>query len=69
MIGVLRADAVRIAEAVLTPIYGEKAVESRRPFLTSLKNGVWIVHGRIHHAPGENLWVEVFKKTGCILRL
>jgi len=39
--------AVRIAEAVLTPVYGEKQIESERPFTAKLKDGVWTVTGTL----------------------
>jgi hypothetical protein len=37
--------AVQVAEAVLIPVYGEKQIESERPFTATLKNGVWTVTG------------------------
>ena len=37
--------AIKVAEAVLTPIYGEKQVESKRPFLAVQCEGVWTVTG------------------------
>jgi NTF2 fold immunity protein len=61
--------AVRIAEAVLAPIYGEETVKYEEPFVVKLKNGVWTIHGRIRPQPGGNLYVEISKKTGCILRI
>jgi NTF2 fold immunity protein of polymorphic toxin system component len=44
--------AVKIAEAVLIPVYGPKQIESERPFVARLKDGVWIVDGTLH-CPGE----------------
>jgi hypothetical protein len=35
------ATAVRIAEAVLMPIYGKEHIESERPFIAELKDRVW----------------------------
>jgi NTF2 fold immunity protein len=39
--------AVKIAEAVLIPIYGEKQIESERPFTATLKDNVWTVTGTL----------------------
>lgn len=33
--------AVKIAEAVLIPVYGETQVEPERPFKAVLENGIW----------------------------
>jgi len=45
------ATAVKVAEAVLTPVYGEQRVVSERPFNATLVNGVWKVTGTLH-CPG-----------------
>jgi NTF2 fold immunity protein len=37
--------SVKIAEAVLTPVYGLKQVEAERPFVARLKKGEWTVTG------------------------
>jgi hypothetical protein len=39
--------AVRVAEAVLIPVYGEKKIESERPFKAVLKDGEWTVTGTL----------------------
>lgn len=39
--------AVRIAEAVLSPIYGEEQIKNERPFKGRLVEGVWIVSGTL----------------------
>ena len=44
--------AVKIAEAVLIPVYGEKQVESERPLTATLKNGVWTITGTLHCPDG-----------------
>lgn len=41
------ATAVRVAEAVLTPIYGENQIASERPFSAQLKGDVWTVTGHL----------------------
>jgi NTF2 fold immunity protein len=45
--------AVRIAEAVLIPVYGEKQIESERPFTATLKHGVWTITGTLHCPDGK----------------
>jgi hypothetical protein len=37
--------AVKIAEAILLPLYGEKSVARERPYTAKLKYGVWTVEG------------------------
>lgn len=61
--------AVRIADAVLTPIYGQTAVEYEKPYNVTLRRGIWIVKGKAHPGAGGNLLIEISKKTGCILRV
>ncbi len=41
------ATAIRIAEAVLIPIYGERQTLDERPYIATLKSGVWIVTGSL----------------------
>lgn len=38
--------AIKIAEAIWYPIYGEK-IYSKKPFKGNLKNGIWIVKGTL----------------------
>ena len=45
--------AVKIAEAVLIPVYGEKQIESERPFTAKLKDGVWTVYGTLRCPDGK----------------
>jgi hypothetical protein len=39
--------AIRIAEAVLSPIYGEDVIVHERPFRATLNGDVWIVTGTL----------------------
>jgi len=39
--------AIRIAEAILSPVYGEKAIREQRPYQVTLKDGKWTVDGTI----------------------
>ena len=45
--------AVKIAEAVLMPVYGEKHIESERPFKATLKDNTWTVAGTLHCPKGK----------------
>jgi hypothetical protein len=45
--------ALRVAEAVLIPVYGEKGIESERPFTAKLKGGVWTVAGTLRCSDGK----------------
>ncbi len=47
------ATAVKIAEAVLIPVYGNKQIESERPFTAKLRNGVWTVSGTLRCPDGK----------------
>ena len=39
--------ALRIAEAVLEPIYGQKQLNGERPFKATIENGLWTVQGTL----------------------
>jgi hypothetical protein len=45
--------AVKIAEAVLIPVYGEKQIESERPFKAVLESDVWTVDGTLRCPDGK----------------
>jgi hypothetical protein len=45
--------AVRIAEAVLIPVYGEKQIRSEEPFTGQLKGDVWTVGGTLRCPDGK----------------
>lgn len=47
------ATAVKIAEAVLIPVYGKKQIESEEPFTAKLKDGVWTVYGTLRCPDGK----------------
>lgn len=62
--------AVRIAEAVLSPIYGEDQINSQQPFKAVLKNGVWTVEGTLpEDARGGVAEIDISQKSGAILRI
>jgi hypothetical protein len=63
--------AVRIAEAVLDPIYGEQQVAQEKPFSAALDGDTWTVQG--HLPQGSNRGgvavVELSRHDGRILRV
>jgi hypothetical protein len=67
--------AIRIAEAVLIPIYGGRTVRRERPFHASLHDGVWSVEGTlprflgIFSVKGGVAIIEIAKSDGRVLRV
>jgi hypothetical protein len=63
--------AVRIAEAVWIPIYGQAQVRRERPFRAILRGGVWTVTGTLHppRSVGGVALAEIAKRDGRILRV
>jgi hypothetical protein len=65
--------AVRVAEAVLVPIYGEEQVTSERPFVATLneKGDKWTVYGTlpVQYNKGGVATVEIVKADGRIVRV
>ena len=67
--------AVKIAEAVLIPVYGEKHILKERPFIATRKGDVWMVGGTIHCDPpdaqcyGGAAVVKISKSTGEVLEM
>lgn len=66
--------AVKIAEAVLIPIYGQDNIASQRPFIAELRDGVWMVSGTLHCPEGSRCLggvalIEIEKDDGTIVRV
>ena len=62
--------AIKIAEAVLLPIYGAEQISKEKPFVAKLKNGVWLVSGTLPRDwLGGVAMVEISKADGKILRV
>ncbi len=61
--------AIKIAEAVLLPIYGE-SINNKKPFVAKLVDGVWIVEGTLpRNMKGGVPLIEISKDNGAILRV
>ena len=60
--------AIRIAVAVWAPIYGEKQIQSEKPFHASLAHGVWTVMGSLPVGTvGGTAVASIAKKDGRVL--
>jgi len=65
------ATAIRIAEAVWIPIYGEVKIAKEKPFKVTLRGDVWTVTGK-DLPPGSAGGVaeaDISKRDGRILRV
>ena len=62
------ATAIRIAEAVLKPIYGDQHIDSERPLQAHLRNGVWTVVGTLKSANvGGSAVLKLSQSDGRVL--
>jgi hypothetical protein len=66
--------AIKIAEAVLVPIYGEKVINEEKPLKAVLKDGVWTVEGTLKCPEGEKCFggvaiIKISKDDGRVLRV
>ena len=60
--------AIRIAEAVLIPVYGEQQIIHERPFHAKLVKNVWYVRGSLPKRwAGGVPEIEISKSDGRIL--
>jgi NTF2 fold immunity protein of polymorphic toxin system component len=60
--------AIRIAEAIWTPIYGEEQINKERPIIVELRDGVWFVRGTLQKDQlGGVMEAEISKKDGRII--
>jgi hypothetical protein len=63
--------AVKIAEAVLIPVYGEKKINEERPFKATRQGDIWRVTGTLNcdspNCEGGTAVVRISKPTGEIL--
>ncbi len=64
------ATAIKIAEAVLLPLYGEDEMVRQRPLIARFDGKLWTVMGRIRPSSrGNSVIVIIAKKDGRILRI
>ena len=62
--------AIKIAEAVLLPIYGAEKISKEEPFVAKLKNRIWLVSGTLPRGwIGGVAIIEISKADGKILRV
>ena len=62
------ATAVKVAEAILVPIYGEREIAGERPFRATLNGDTWTVIGTLPpHVVGGTAVVKLSKRDGRIL--
>ena len=62
--------AIRIAVAVWLPLYGEKQIESEKPYTAKLRNGVWTVEGSLPEGRKGGVAVaEIAKSDARVLRV
>lgn len=63
-----RATAVRVAVAVLIPIYGPSIEKAEAPWNAELKNGLWTVVGTFHgKGNGGEAIVQLRKSNGAVI--
>ena len=61
--------AMKIAEAIWLPIYGEEVLEEM-PYIVNLKDdSLWIVTGTLHADMGGVAYIEIQKSDCKILRV
>jgi len=61
--------AIKIAEAIWLPIYGE-GIYKKKPFVAKLQGEIWVIQGSLpSHMLGGVPTAEISKKTGEILRV
>jgi hypothetical protein len=66
--------AVKIAEAVLVPVYGEERIRSEEPFNANLEGDIWTVSGTLYcldgkvgMCPGGTATVKISRNDAQIL--
>lgn len=62
--------AVRLADVILSSIYGEEKIAEQQPFSVNLDNGVWAIEGYLEEGfCGGSAYIEIDQKTGAVLKL
>lgn len=65
--------AIKIAEAVWLPVFGEE-IYRQKPYNVKLKNSIWIVEGTLNSQPGEIVkggvaYIEINRKDAKIKKV
>ena len=64
-----KTTAIKIAEAIWLPIYGER-IYKKKPYTVKLENGVWIIEGTLpRNSKGGVPYIEIQKTDGKILKV
>ena len=59
---------IKVAEAILSSIYGDQQIISKRPFHARLQNGVWTVAGSLPSGmEGGVATIRIDQHTGAVL--
>ena len=64
--------AIKIAEAVLFPIYGEKIIRGEKPYVVKLADGKWTIDGSMPKAPdllGGTFHIVISQRDGQVLEI
>ena len=60
--------AIRVAEAILAPIYGDQQIAQERPFQAALHGGIWTVEGTLSKGDtGGVAQIRIDQRTGAVV--
>ena len=62
--------AIRIAEAILFPVYGENTIRGQRPYQVTLKDGEWIVDGTVRPGfVGRSFQIVILQRDARVVEI
>ena len=62
--------AIRITEAILSPIYGKKAIRGQRPYQVTLNDGKWTVDGTVRPGfVGGSFHVVILQRDARVVEI
>ena len=62
--------AIRIAEAILFPVYGENAIRGQRPYQVTLNDGKWAVDGTVRPGfVGGSFHVVILQRDARVVEI
>ena len=62
--------AIRIAEAILFPVYGESAIRGQQPYQVTLKDGKWIVDGTVRPGfAGGSFHIIILQRDARVVKI